>query len=364
MQRPVRFGLWTIAALMVAAFAGLAPQDVFLTAAAAQQNSTDKPAVSAADQGPDFADWLAKFKQEAIADGISPAIVEAAFVDVAPVPRIVERDRNQAEFVLTFDTYLSRVVTPTNVAVGRKKMAEHRDLLRAVGKKYGVQPRFIVAIWGIETRYGAVKPTMPVIPALATLAWDRRRSQFFRNELLQALHMLDKGYADLDKLNGSWAGAMGQPQFIPSSYMNFAQDWDGDGKRDIWDNPGDVFASIANYLARHGWSDDQTWGREVQLPDGFSGRLALMRRTKKSGCRAIDGMTMARGLNEWQSMGVRRADGRDLPTRDLPGSLVLADGETGPVFMVYRNYHAILRYNCAHFYGLTVGTLSDRLKGG
>ncbi|HCO90199.1 MAG TPA: lytic murein transglycosylase [Alphaproteobacteria bacterium] len=362
MQRPVRVALWTIAAVIVWAVVGVAPKGVFIVAAAAQPNGADETAAPAVQDGPDFAEWLAEFKRDAIADGISPALVEKAFTDVAPVPRIVERDRNQAEFVLTFDTYLSRVVTPTNVAVGRKKMAEHRELLRAVGEKYGVQPRFIVAIWGIETRYGAVKPTMPVIPALATLAWDRRRSKFFRNELLQALHMLDKGYADLDKLNGSWAGAMGQPQFIPSSYMNFAQDWDGDGKRDIWDNPGDVFASIANYLARHGWSDDQTWGREVKVPEDFSSRLALMRRTKKSGCRAIDGMSMSRGLNEWQSMGVRRADGRDLPTRNLPGSLVQADGETGPVFMVYKNYHAILRYNCAHFYGLTVGTLSDRLR--
>ncbi len=201
---------------------------------------------------PDFDTWLADVRQEALNKGIKQEVVDIALTGISPVKRIVERDRSQAEFKLTYKIYSDRLLTPTNIRVGRAKMRQHADILARVEAKYGVQPRFIVAIWGMETRYGAVKPTMPVIPAVATLAWDRRRSTFFRNELFQALNMLDKGYISHSQMLGSWAGAMGQPQFMPSSYMAYARDLDGDGRRDIWSNPGDVFASIGNYLRSHG----------------------------------------------------------------------------------------------------------------
>lgn len=318
-------------------------------------NSPAAPAKAA------FAQWLADFKSEAAQQGIKPAIIETALRDVQPVERVIERDRNQAEFTLTFETYRDRVLTPANIAAGRRKLAQHGPLLAAIGAKYGVQPRFIVAIWGIETRYGAVKPTMPVFPALATLAFDGRRSAFFRNEMMQALRMLDAGYATLDDLKGSWAGAMGQPQFMPSSYMAYAQDWDGDGRRDIWNNPGDVFASIAHFLSSYGWSDAQTWGREVKLSPQIQSGLAQLQRTGKSGCRAMDQLSVALPLEEWQRRGVRRADGTDMPRHRLNGSLAIPQSPNGAAFIVYANYESILRYNCAHFYALTVGALSDHI---
>ncbi len=318
----------------------------------------------AAQTPPDFPAWLDGMRLEAVAAGISQSTVDAALGDIEPVQRILERDRHQAEFILRYRDYLDRVATRDNIERGRDLLARHGDLLARVADKYQVQPRFILAIWGIETRYGRVKATMPVFPALATLAYDRRRSSFFRKELVAALRMVDRQYIDLASMKGSWAGAMGQPQFIPSSYLTYAQDFDGDGRRDIWSTKADVFASIANYLAQHGWNRSETWGRLVSLPDGFEARLAELRRTKRSGCRAIDKMTVPKLLSEWQAMGVRRAYGnRDLPTREMPASLVRPDGPDGPSFLVYRNYHAILRYNCAHHYGLTVGTLADRIVG-
>lgn len=311
-----------------------------------------------------FDEWLAAFKLEAAGQGIRPAIIEAALRDVRPIEKVIERDRSQAEFTLKFAEYRDRVLTRANIAAGQRMLAQHGPLLRAVSEKYGVQPRFILAIWGIETRYGAVKASTPVMPALATLAFDGRRSAFFRNELMQALHMLDKGYAGTGDLLGSWAGAMGQPQFMPSAYMKFAQDWDGDGKRDIWNNPGDVFASIANFLASYGWSDAETWGRQVRLPEALGQQLTKLQRTEKSGCRALDRLSIPRQLKEWQAEGVRKADGADLPVKALPAALALPETDGGPAFIVYGNYESILRYNCAHYYALTVGALSDRIGGG
>ncbi len=327
-----------------------------------QQNQPAKPAANASN--PAFAKWLADFRVEAAGQGIRPAIIEAALRDVQPVEKVISRDRSQAEFTLSFAAYRDRVLTPANIAAGRRKLAQYGPLLAAVGAKYGVQPRFIVAIWGIETRFGAVKPTMPVIPALATLAYDGRRAAFFRNELMQALHMLDAGYADVPDLMGSWAGAMGQPQFMPSSYMKYAQDWDGDGRRDIWNNPGDVFASIAYFLASYGWSGEPAWGRQGKLSPEISSVLPQLQRTEKSGCRAMDQLSVPRSLNDWQARGVRRADGADLPHHDLKAALALPESSSGPAFIVYGNYESILRYNCAHYYALTVGALSDRIGGG
>lgn len=319
------------------------------------------PGVASAQEKPPFEAWLGEVRAEALERGIRPEIVEAALTGVEPLRRVIERDRNQAEFKLTLDIYRNRVVTPANVERGRAMARKHSDLLDAVSRKYGVQPRFILPIWGIETRYGAVEANVPLIPALATLAYDARRSTFFRRQLFDTLEMVNRGYIELDRLYGSWAGAMGQPQFMPSSYLAYAVDFDGDGRRDIWKSEADVFGSIANYLARHGWRDDLTWGRQVSIPEGLPASLGEPTRRATPGCRALTSET--RPLSEWQELGVRRAGGGDLPVRDIEAALVLPEGAEGEAYLVYRNYGAIMAYNCAHLYAITVGTLADRIGG-
>lgn len=318
--------------------------------------------VAGAQEAPPFDEWLQEVRGDARQRGISEDTIRNALDGIEPVQSILDRDRRQPEFTITFERYRDRIVTPDNVERGAALLERHGPLLDRVAARYGVQPRFIVAIWGIESRYGAVEGSFSVIPALATLAWDRRRSAFFRNELLSALEMVDRGYIDLATMRGSWAGAMGQPQFIPSSYMAYAQDFDGDGRRDIWSNHGDIFASIANYLAQHGWANDQTWGREVRLPASIRARWDELLDGAASGCRAMRTMTRQKDLQEWQALGVRRPDGSALPARNLPAALVAPEGPDGPAFVVYRNYRSILRYNCAHLYALTVGVLSDRIQ--
>jgi membrane-bound lytic murein transglycosylase B len=314
-----------------------------------------------AQEAPPFGEWLEEVRGEARQRGISEETIRQALDGIAPVQSILDRDRRQPEFTITFEQYRDRIVSPDNVHRGAALLERHGELLERVAARYGVQPRFIVAIWGIESRYGAVEGTSAVIPALATLAWDRRRATFFRNELMSALEMVDRGYIDLEMMKGSWAGAMGQPQFIPSSYLAYAQDFDGDGRRDIWTNYGDIFASIANYLAQHGWSSDQTWGREVRLPASLRSRWDDLIDGSASGCRAMRTMTQQKDLQDWQALGVRRPDGSALPSRSLPAAIVAPEGPEGPAFVVYRNYRSILRYNCAHLYALTVGILSDRI---
>lgn len=296
-----------------------------------------------------FDAWLSALRTEAAGRGISPAILDAALGDVEPIPRVLELDRKQPEFTLSFGEYLERVVPGRRVRQGQQLLAQHRDLLESVAAHYHVQPRFIVALWGIETDFGRLTGGFPVVGALATLAWEGRRQAFFRGELLDALQILEEGHVTPAAMQGSWAGAMGQPQFMPSSFRRFAEDFDGDGRRDIWGTRADVFASAANYLARSGWRDDQTWGREVRLPRGFD--------------RSLLGLETEKRLSEWQALGVRRADGSDLPTRDLPASLVRPGGDSGPVYAVYGNYRVLMRWNRSTYFATAVGVLSDRIGG-
>ena len=314
-------------------------------------------------QAANFDSWLVEFRAEASGKGISPATLDAALTGLRPLEKVLNRDRKQPESKLTFETYSSRLLKPVNIERGRAMMAEHADLLRRVSNLYNVQPRFIVAIWGIETRYGAIKGGTEVVPALATLAFDRRRSRFFRAQLLDALRMVDKGYIGLADMKGSWAGAMGHPQFIPSSYLAFAQDFDGDGRRDIWNNLGDVFASIANYLRQHGWSDARTWGRGVRVPKTVRQSYDSMLDGPVKGCRALRQATGSRRLANWQDAGVRRLSGATLPAVNLDARLLMPDGPDGKAFLIYRNYESLLRYNCSNLYALTVGLLSDAVGG-
>ncbi len=307
-------------------------------------------------------DWLADVRAEALERGIRPEIVEVALTGIKPIKRAVERDRNQPEMLQTVQTYVSQRVSPARIENGRKFMAQHRETLDAVAERYGVQARYIVAIWGMETNYGLYPLSYDAVTALATLAYDPRRSTYFRKELFAALQILDEGHIAHADMKGSWAGAMGQSQFMPTSFLGYAQDFDGDGKRDIWTSEADVFASIANYLAKHGWRDDHLWGRQVSLPEKFAIKIAELMPQKPSGCRGLKTHTRKLSLQEWNDLGVRRLNGTDLPARGLQASLVLPDGANGPAFLTYGNFRAILRYNCANLYAIGVGSLAETIK--
>jgi membrane-bound lytic murein transglycosylase B len=270
----------------------------------------------------------------------------------------VERDRSQAETVLTIEQYVERRLTRAFVRTARQRLAANRSLLRRVAARYHVQPRFIVAVWGLESNFGRFSGVRPIVQALATLAWEGRREALFKGELFAALEILDRGYIDPPALKGSWAGAMGQTQFMPTSYLAFAEDFDADGRRDIWASTPDVFASIANYLQAHGWAETETWGREVRLPAG--GWRAMVEATglRETGCRAHREMTVPLPMDRWRALGVRSVSGAALPRVTRDASLVTAGRRS---FIVYGNYEALLEYNCAHAYALTVGVLADRI---
>jgi membrane-bound lytic murein transglycosylase B len=307
---------------------------------------------------PPFDVWLAEFRVEAQAQGIRPEILDEALAGIEPVAQILERDRTQAEFVLDLDAYLTRRLTRATVRTARQMYSRHRSLVQRVGKQYGVNPRILVAVWGLESNFGRFAGVRPTVPALATLAYDPRRGAMFRRELLNALQIVNRGDIELARLRGSWAGALGQPQFMPSSYLEYAQDFDGDGRRDIWNSLPDVLASIAYFLQRHGWQAGRTWGREVRLPRGSRGSFTELPR-RNAGCRAERIMTPPEPLSEWRRRGVRTAADTPLPTASLDASLV----QTGTrAFLLYGNYDALLGYNCAHTYALSVGLLADRLS--
>jgi membrane-bound lytic murein transglycosylase B len=298
-------------------------------------------------------------RAEALTRGIREEIVDAALADVAePQPIILERDRAQAEVVLSLEQYVSRRLTAKLIKGGRDAYAQQRPLLDEIAARYGVAPQIIVAIWGIESNFGRFSGVRPAVPALATLAWDPRRATFFRGELFNALEILNRGDIDLPRLRGSWAGAMGQVQFMPSSYLKFAEDFDGDGRRDIWSTPADVFASIANYLHGHGWTSNQTWGREVTLTPDTLRRIATDVAPRNGTCQATRNMTVALPPERWQEIGVRLARGAPLPKGDADASLV--SGATRH-FLVYSNYDALLDYNCAHSYAISVGLLGNAI---
>ncbi len=311
-----------------------------------------------------FAEWLAELRVEAEEKGISADILDQVFAALEPNPRVIELDRKQPEFTQTYQQYLTARLSPIRIQRGQEKMVEYRDAFARVAAEKKVQPRFIAAIWGIETNYGATPGNMSVVQSLATLAYDPRRAGYFRNELLNALRILTEGHIPVADMKGSWAGAMGQPQFMPSSFNDYAQDFDGDGRRDIWLTEIDVFASIAHYLKRYGWRDDMTWGREVLLPANFAELEEGLKQTEepKSCQRALRSHTRQLSLAEWQDLGVRRLNGDDLPDADFQASLVRPAGAAGSAYLTYDNFRAILRYNCSNFYALGVGHLADRLR--
>jgi membrane-bound lytic murein transglycosylase B len=324
----------------------------------ARQVQDAPPADAPADDAARFAAFVAELKDEAVRRGISEQVAARALDGLTPLPVVIERDRGQAEVVLSIDDYVRRRLTPSTIRRAQRMAATHRALLQKVGKAYGVQPRYLVAVWGLESNFGGFTGVRPTVQALATLAFDGRRGDLFRNELFDALRIVDKGHIDLERLKGSWAGAMGQPQFMPSSYLRYAEDFDGDGRRDIWGSQADVFASIANYLKAYGWDGDATWGREVKVR-GKVADLVERAGSRGEGCRAERALSRRRHLREWQEMGVRTAAGQALPAVDRMASLLDAGDRQ---FLVYGNYEAILGYNCANAYALSVALLGDRIS--
>jgi len=309
-----------------------------------------QPGTAAQSERGDFDSWLAGLKQEAIGRGIRSETVESALSGVRPLPEVIERDRSQREFTLTFTRYMRGAVTEGRVEKAQRLLEEHRPLLEKVAAEYGVQPRFLVSFWGLESNFGQHTGGYSVVAALATLAHEGRRHDFFRAQLLDALQILDEGHISVEEMTGSWAGAMGQLQFIPSTFVNFAVDYDGDGHRDIWHSLPDIFASAANYLSQEGWRGDRTWGRQVTLPAGFDYGLASLSERKS--------------LAEWAALGLRSAEGGPLPqVADLEASLVLPAGQRGPAFLVYQNFRTILVWNRSILYALSVGHLADRIDG-
>jgi membrane-bound lytic murein transglycosylase B len=302
--------------------------------------------VLAADQ--DFPTWLAAFRQDALAAGIHPATLDAAFTGVAPLPHVLELDQRQPETTITFDTYITRVVSDARIQAGRQHMADDSQLLADVGAKYGVQPRFIVALWAIETDFGRVQGDYPIIASLATLAYDGRRGALFRRELIAALKILDQGRIRPEELRGSWAGAMGQTQFMPSTFLAYAVDYAGTGKQDIWHDKRDALASIANYLANLGWSADYTWGRQVKPPAGLD--------------PALLGGQALKSVDQWSALGVRRLDGGALPQAAIEAGLVQPGGPGGPTLLVYGNFRAIMKWNRSLYFATAVSYLADRIE--
>lgn len=309
---------------------------------------------------PPFPEWLAALRAEALSRGISETTVAHALDGIEPLPAVIERDRSQAELVLTLDQYLKRRLTRGMIRTARSVVRTHATLLERVSARYGVPPAVIVAVWGLESNFGRFSGVRPTIATLTTLAYDQRRSAMFREELMKALEILDEGDVELSAMRGSWAGALGQPQFMPSSFLRFAQDFDGDGRRDIWKSMPDVFASIANFLKEQGWTQRQTWGREVKLPARLTAaRLERAAPLRTTGCLAERQMTTPLPLSRWRVLGVTALAGSALPSASIDASLVTAGRRH---FLVYPNYGAILAYNCAHAYGLSVGLLADRVR--
>ena len=307
-----------------------------------------------------FDQWLVELIEEADDKGFDEDLIRQTLGGLEPLHRVIQSDRSQAELNPGLDRYLSTRLTRPVITRGRELMKQYRTLLGRIEQEFDVQRRFIVAIWGMETRYGRITGREPIFRALATLAWEPRRADYFRGELFNALTIVQRGHIDASSMVGSWAGAMGHPQFMPSSYLKHAVDFDKDGRTDIWKSVPDALASIANYLKSYDWRDDETWGREVRVPGAARARITEDVKMRTEGCFAVRNMTERRDLEDWAEFGVRRADGKPLPEADVEASLVTTgDGHT---FLVYRNYEGILGYNCAHYYALSVAMLADRLQ--
>ncbi|WP_339108687.1 lytic murein transglycosylase [Thioclava sp. GXIMD4216] len=296
-----------------------------------------------------FQAWVNNFRSRALSSGISERTWDRATRGIKYNPKVIERDRYQSEFTKSIWDYLDSAVSDTRIANGRAVLAQNRAALDKIEARYGVPKEVVVAVWGMESNYGANRGKMAVVSSLATLAYDGRRGEFFAKQLIAALQIIDAGDIDADHMTGSWAGAMGHTQFIPTSYLSYAVDFTGDGRRDIWSNdPTDALASTASYLAKSGWQRGQEWGREVVLPAGFN--------------YGLTGKGTRKTAAQWAALGVRDAQGRTLPDMGAT-SIIVPAGAKGPAFLISGNFRAILHYNNADSYALGVSHLADRIAG-
>lgn len=296
-----------------------------------------------------FEQWVEELREEALSLGIREETLAALDALEAPLEQVLKYDNSQPEFVQTFTRYVGLRVTEQQVRKGQALLHEHAELLAEVRAKYNVQPHYLAAFWAIESNFGSATGGFSVLQALATLAYDPRRADFFRQQLLTALQILDAGHISPERMTGSWAGAMGQLQFMPSVFFSYGVDGDGDGRIDIWNSLPDIFHSAANFLSHSGWKGDERWGREIVLPENFDFSLT--------------GLSERRSLGEWSAMGIKQVSGAPLPNVGMQGSIIIPAGADGPAFIAYNNYRATLAYNPSAFYALTVGHLADRFSG-
>jgi peptidoglycan lytic transglycosylase B len=338
--------VFAIASLLAVSACTSTPSSAPSAPAPASTSAPAAPLINTAS----FDSWLAGFRGEAAAAGISPPTIQAALSNLQPMPDVLAQENTQPEVKLTYAQYLSRTVTDQRAAQGRKLLAQYRPLLDRASAAYGVQPQYIVALWGVESDYGRVTGGYPVIAALATLAYGSQRKDMFHTELIDALKILDEHDITPDAMTGSWAGAMGQCQFLPSSFLHYAVDFSGDGRRDIWTDQADVFGSIANYLHNYGWLATQSWGRAVRLPPGLDENLISWK--------------TPRPVSDWQKLGLRNADGSALSDPGVPLALVASDGVSGPAYLVTPNFGVVMKWNRSTYFATSVGLLADRIAGG
>ena len=306
------------------------------------------PSPTLAQKKKSFEAWLADFRSEAAAKGISQATLQSALSKVQYLPKVIELQKNQPEFKFTVEEYLIRVASDARALRGREVLTEHRALLDKMHERYGVPPHYLVALWGIETDFGRLTGGFPVLDAVATLAYGGSRSDFFKSELLYALRIIDRGHISSEKMVGSWAGATGQLQFMPSTFYSYAVDYNGDGRIDIWNNLEDILASAANYLSRSGWVRDQPWGWEVSMPKNLDRTLADLDNRKS--------------IEEWEKLGVVHLRGENVKNNSAwLASVVAPDGQKGRAFMAMENYRVIYRWNRSHHFVVAVGVLADRI---
>ncbi|MFT2090222.1 lytic murein transglycosylase [Paraglaciecola sp. 2405UD69-4] len=296
-----------------------------------------------------FPQCISRLQQQALASGVSEATTTNILGNIEAMPKLLDYDRNQPEFVQTFTGYFSKRVTNWRVEKGREKLAEHREFLAKLTQEYGVPAHYLLAFWGLETNFGNYKGKIPTLRALTTLACDQRRSRYFSSELVQALILLERENLAPEQMIGSWAGAMGHTQFMPTAYLKYARDGDGDGKIDLWNSEKDALASAANFLKNLGWKAGFRWGREVQLPESFDYQLA--------------GKSHPQTLSFWNEQQVTQVSGKGLGDSDLKSALLIPAGYTGSAFLVYANFDVILRWNNSEYYGIAVGHLADRIAG-
>jgi membrane-bound lytic murein transglycosylase B len=318
---------------------------------AAQPEAKPAP-TTLAQQGRDpneFPAYVETLKAQARLQGISNSTLNTAFANVHFVDRVIKSDQNQLEKKILLDEYLARVITPQKIEQARVQYQQHKNELTAISQRTGVQSQYIVALWAMESHFGEIQGKEDIVSALSTLAFEGRREAFFTKELMAALQILDQGHITEDELKGSWAGAMGQNQFMPSSYLRYGADGDGDGKIDIWKDTSDVFASTANYLETEGWKTNGRWGTEVVLPQGFDTTLA--------GTKTEQGKT----VNQWQKLGVTFKEGTQQPASTQKAWIITPDDNLGRSFLVFNNFRTIMHWNRSYYFAISIGTMADAI---